>query len=90
VRFAPATARLTEGTDAPRVEVLCLVADARPDILYFTPASAPFRQAFLEVILRRDGGTRPDVGVLQPWLPHLASAIPHLLREEGVFGMRFW
>lgn len=90
VWFAPATARLTEGTDAPRVEVLCLVADARPGILYFTPASAPFRQAFFEVILRRDGGTRPDAEVLQPWLPHLASAIPHLLREEGVFGMRFW
>lgn len=90
VWFAPATARLTQATDAPRVEVLCLVADARPDILYFTPASAPFRQGFLEVILRRDGGTRPDAEVLQSWLPHLASAIPHLLREEGVFGMRFW
>ncbi|HEX6036991.1 hypothetical protein [Longimicrobium sp.] len=90
VRFAPATARLTEGADAPRVEVLCLVADARPGILYFTPASGPFRQAFLEVILRRDGGTRPDPDVLQPWLPHLAGALPHLLREEGVFGMRFW
>lgn len=69
VRFAPATARLTEGTDAPRVEVLCLVADARPGILYFTPASAPFRQAFSRSSSAATAGRAPTRKSSSPGSP---------------------
>lgn len=89
VQLAAATAMFH--TEPPeRVEILCVTAEGQPNILYYTPVSAPHRQSIVEVALRRIGGAQFDSSFLEKWTPLLARVTPHLLQEEGAFGTQFW
>lgn len=90
VRLAAGTAVVGAGEDGGRVEILVVLAEWEPNILYFTPISAPNRQSVVEVALNRVAGATLDPTIISLWLPFLARAVPHLLREESAFGTRFW
>ncbi len=71
-------------------EVLCLAFDDEPDVLYFTPCSAPLRLAVIHYASRRFPHACFDAAFIQQWLPMIGRLSAHALREEACFGAGFW